>query len=103
MPNTPFPLGVYVGDPNGSDASAEATFEANYSAFSTLLGAKPQFLDVCTDQTQSISQWVSNASWEAWSMAQLVDTTSDDAGVTDNPTFVQWLSNTLQNAGVPVT
>jgi Ca-dependent carbohydrate-binding module xylan-binding len=74
MSNTPFPLGVYVGDPNGSDASAEATFEANYSAFSTLLGAQPQFLDVYTDQTQSISQWVSNASWEAWSMAQSVDT-----------------------------
>jgi Ca-dependent carbohydrate-binding module xylan-binding len=74
MANTPFPLGVYVGDPNGSDASAEATFEANYSAFSTLLGAQPQFLNVYTDQTQSISQWVSNASWEAWSMAQSVDT-----------------------------
>ena len=28
--------------------------------------------------------------------------TSDGADVPDNPTFVQWLSNTLQNAGVPV-
>jgi hypothetical protein len=28
--------------------------------------------------------------------------TGDGAGLSDNPTFVQWLSSTLENAGVPV-
>jgi Ca-dependent carbohydrate-binding module xylan-binding len=74
MSSTPFPLGVYVGDPDGSDASVEATFETNYNNFVNTLGAQPQFLDVYADQTQPISQWVSNASWQAWSMAQSADT-----------------------------
>lgn len=31
---TPFPLGVYLGNPDNSSAANEAAFEADYSSFS---------------------------------------------------------------------
>jgi beta-mannanase len=67
---TPFPLGVFVGNPNYYDLNEEAAFETNFSAFSTLMGAKPQFLDQYADQRLPISQWVGQASWNAASVAQ---------------------------------
>lgn len=70
---TPFPLGAYLGDPNGSSASAEATFEANYSQFTSMTGIAPTCLDNYVDYTQPISAWVSNAGWQAWSDAQSAD------------------------------
>jgi hypothetical protein len=66
---TPFPLGVFVGNPNYYDSSEEASFEATFNAFSTLMGAKPQFLDQYADQRLPISQWVGQASWNAASVA----------------------------------
>ncbi|WP_426434887.1 Ig-like domain-containing protein [Bradyrhizobium genosp. P] len=69
-PATPFALGVFVGNPNYYVASEEATFEANFNAFSTLMGTKPQYLDQFGDQTQPISQWVGQASWDAESVAR---------------------------------
>ena len=71
--NTPFPLGVYAGDPNGSDSSAEASFESDYSSFVSTLGVTPTYLDTYIDYTQPVSDWVSNASWTAWSDAQSAD------------------------------
>jgi hypothetical protein len=32
---TPFPLGVFVGNPNYFDSNEEASFEASFNAFST--------------------------------------------------------------------
>src|ERR1700748_3415350 len=40
-PATPFALGVDVGNPNADSPSEEAAFEANFNAFSALMGAKP--------------------------------------------------------------
>ena len=71
--DTPFPLGVYVGNPNESDPSAEATFESDYSSFASTLGAAPTYLDNYIDYTQPVSDWVSNAMWAASSDAQSAD------------------------------
>ncbi len=67
---TPFPLGVFVGNPNYYDSSEEASFEANFNAFSTLMKTTPQFLDQYGDQRLPISDWVGQSSWNAASMAQ---------------------------------
>lgn len=73
VPTTPFPLGAYLGNPDNSSASNEATFEAGYNGLSQLMGATPQFLVSYVDQNQPISQWVGNAQWAATSAAQSVD------------------------------
>lgn len=70
MSSTPFPLGVYVGNPNGNDPTAEAAFQSQYNAFvKDMGGARPQFMDTFTDFSQDPSQWGANASWDAWSWA----------------------------------
>ena len=70
MPRTPFPLGVYVGNPNGNDAAANAAFEGQYNAFvKDMGGARPQFMDTFVDYTQDPSQWGANAAWSARSWA----------------------------------
>ena len=70
MASPPYALGVYVGDPNGSDPAAQAQWISDYNSFVDLMGTTPQYLDEYIDQRQSISDWPSNASWEAWSLAQ---------------------------------
>ncbi|MBR0934952.1 Ig-like domain-containing protein [Bradyrhizobium jicamae] len=65
----PFALGVDVGNPNISNPTQQASFEANLNAFSSLMGSGPQYLDQFGDQTQPISQWVSQAGWDAASVA----------------------------------
>jgi len=70
MSDTLFPLGVYVGNPNGNDPAAEAAFESQYNAFVTDMGgARPQFMDTFVDYTLDPSQWGANAAWSAWSWA----------------------------------
>ena len=69
-PVTPFPLGVDVGNPNADSPSEEAAFDANFNAFSALMGAKPQYLDQFGNQSDPISQWVGQASWNAEFVAQ---------------------------------
>lgn len=66
---TSLPIGVYVGNPNGSDPNAEATFTNSYASFTNLIGMQAQFMDAYVDQTKSIDQWIANASWSAWSYA----------------------------------
>ncbi len=71
MTTTAFPLGSYLGNPNGNDPTAQAAFEAQYNAFvHDMGGARPQFMDTFTDYTQAPSAWGSNAAWDAWSWAQ---------------------------------
>jgi hypothetical protein len=66
--NTPFPLGIYVGNPNGNSVSANATFEANFQSFeATMGGAKPAYMDAFVDPTLDPSQWAGSAGWSAWS------------------------------------
>ncbi len=72
-PTTPFPLGVYIGNPDNSSPANEALFEAQYNSFSQLMGTAPQFLDFFLDQNQPVSQWIGNAMWEANSASQSPD------------------------------
>lgn len=71
--STPFPLGVYVGDPNPGDPSAEAQFESDYTGFVNQMGATPTYIDSFIDASQPISSWVSGSSWQAWSNANSPD------------------------------
>ena len=65
---TAFPLGVYVANPDGNDASKEQYFETSYNAFvKDMGGAHPLFFNAFTDFSQDPSQWAANASWTAWS------------------------------------
>ncbi|KJC62753.1 hypothetical protein UP10_00820 [Bradyrhizobium sp. LTSPM299] len=92
---TPFPLGVFVGNPNYYDASEEVNFEANFNAFSNLMKAKPLFLDQYGDQRLPTSEWVGQASWNAASMAQspvLKDVT---------PVIGLPMTSTASNSGTP--
>ena len=66
----PFPVGVYVGNPNGSTPADEATFEANFASFQSAMGVRPRLITTYVDYRQQISSWPSNASWQAWSNAQ---------------------------------
>ncbi len=83
-------LGVYVGNPNGNDANAEASFEAAYNRFVAYMGQTPATMDVFVDYTQSISTWVNNAGWAAWSMAKSAPVKSlipvVSVGLVDQPT-----------------
>lgn len=67
---TQFPLGVYVGGPNGSDASANAGFDARYGGFKRVMGTDAKFMGAYIDQGKPIQDWASNASWTAWSWSQ---------------------------------
>jgi hypothetical protein len=69
--NTAFPVGTYVGGPDGNDPPANAQFEATFDQFSTITGVRPKFMDAFTDNSQgNPSTWVSNAGWAAWSWAK---------------------------------
>lgn len=76
--NTAFPLSVFVGGPNGSDASVRNTVTNQFNSFVSTMGAPPQFMNGYIDQGQSIDRWPSNASWTAWSWTQMPGT----AGIT---------------------
>ncbi len=67
--STPFQLGAYLNSPDGSDPSAEAAYEANYNSFVNLMGISPTYIDSYIDYRQPIGDWVSNASFQAWSTA----------------------------------
>jgi hypothetical protein len=67
--STPFALGVFVGNANISDSSAEATFDAENEGFDSLMGATPTFQNVYIDFTQTPSDWLSNVQWSAASAA----------------------------------
>ena len=92
---TPFPLGVFVGNPNYFDSNEEASFEASFNAFSTLMKTKPLFLDQYGDERLPISDWVGQSSWNAASMAQspVLD------GVT--PVIGLPMSSTASGSGTP--
>jgi beta-mannanase len=73
MTSTPFPLGVCLDEPNPGDPSAEAQFEADYTSFVNLMGTTPSYINTYVDNTQPISSWVANSSYQAWSNANSPD------------------------------
>ncbi|MBV9828887.1 MAG: hypothetical protein JO001_24955 [Alphaproteobacteria bacterium] len=66
---TPFPLGAFLNSPDGTDPSAETAYQVNYNSFVQLMGTAPAYIDSYIDYGQPISDWVSNASFQAWSTA----------------------------------
>ncbi|MGI4806827.1 MAG: hypothetical protein ACRYF2_01815 [Janthinobacterium lividum] len=67
---TTYPLGLYVGNPNGNDPAANEVFLDAFDAFKTVMGVSPQFMNTFVDFGQDPSQWTSNAGWSAWSWAK---------------------------------
>jgi hypothetical protein len=63
--STPFPLSVFVGNPNTPGSSAEATFDAENEAFDSLMGTTPAFQNTYIDGSQAPSDWASNAAYFA--------------------------------------
>ena len=70
MSATPFNLGGYFNGPNTGDPNARAAFEAEINSFIQLMGTTPQFVDTYVNQSKSVSDWVGDASWQAWTTAQ---------------------------------
>ncbi len=70
MANTPFPLGVNVGGPNGSDPAVQAQWDVRFKSFVDTLGAQPQFMNAYLPDSHSISQWGGDAGWVSWSWEQ---------------------------------
>ena len=69
--STRFPIGVYVGNPNGNDSAAETSFDADFNTFvSGMGGVTLTSMNAFTDFSQDPSQWASNAGWTAWSWAK---------------------------------
>jgi hypothetical protein len=64
---TPFPLGVYVGNPDGTTPAYEALFEKNFASFALAMGATPKLITTYVDYRQQVASWPSNAAWQAWS------------------------------------
>ncbi len=62
----PFPVGLYVNNPDGSN---ESTFDGGYLSFGSAVSARPHFILNYIDYTQQVAAWPSNASWQAWSNA----------------------------------
>jgi hypothetical protein len=92
---TPFPLGVYLDEPNPGDPPAEAQFEADYSSFVNLMGTTPSYINTYVDNTQPISSWAANASYQAWSNAN----SPDANGLT--PVIALPMSSNAAGAGTP--
>lgn len=64
------PLGVYVGNPNGNDPAAEASFDNTVNSVSSTIGQAPQFIDTFADFSGSWSNMVASAGWNAWSQSK---------------------------------
>ncbi len=65
-----YAVGGYFGNPNGNDATAEASFENQFNSFVSTMGAKPVTMNAFVDFSHDPSTWAANASWTAWSWTQ---------------------------------
>ena len=70
MTTTPFPLGVYVGNPDDTSAATEAAFNAEFASFTSCMGEAPTYMDTYLEVTDPISTWASTTAWAAASFAQ---------------------------------
>jgi len=69
--STRFPLGVFVGNPNSSDAAAEKSFETDFNNFVSVMGgARPTTMNAFVDFGQDPSLWAGNAAFTAGSWAK---------------------------------
>src|SRR4051812_2126587 len=69
--STRFPLGTYVGNPDGSSVSAEQAFEGRYDAFvKDMGGARPKYIDAFTDWGRGAAGLPGSAGFTAWSFAK---------------------------------
>jgi len=64
------PLGVYVGNPNGNDAGAEAAFDSTFNDLKSTIGQAPALLDTFVDFTGGWLNMIQSAQWNAWSQSQ---------------------------------
>ena len=64
---SPYALGLYVGNANGNDAAAMASFKAAFDAHNTIVATKPKFFNAFTDNSNDPSNWAASAGWAAWS------------------------------------
>ena len=60
---TPFPLGAFVGRPNGSDATAQ--LDTRYDQFAALMGTAPIYMNAFINHAKSIANWPSDVDWTA--------------------------------------
>ena len=66
----PYPLGTYVGNANGNDPVAMASFKAAMDGHKAALGGvRSKFFNVFTDFNNDPSTWAASARWAAWSSA----------------------------------
>jgi len=66
-----FPLGTYVGNPNGNDAGAMASFKRQFDAHVAAMGGvRPKYFNIFTDFGQEPDRWPESARWAAWSSTQ---------------------------------
>ena len=70
MITTPYPLGGYFNDPASGDPVAESLFNNEVDSFTQLMGTTPSFIDSYVDDTHPISQWVTDAGYQAYSAQQ---------------------------------
>ena len=95
--NALFALGVYLGNPNGSDAGAEQAFENSYTSFVKTLGQKPVYISNYIDNSQVPYAWVGNTQWQAWSNSQ------SPIARTLIPVISMQMSSTDSSAGTPMS
>jgi hypothetical protein len=67
MSTTPFNLGGFFYGPNSGDPTPFAT---QVNSFTQLMGAAPQFVNHYINESKPISDWVGDASWQAYSTTQ---------------------------------
>ncbi len=90
-----FTLGVYLGNPNGSDPNAEQAFEQSYASFVSTMGVAPTYVSSYVDSSRPIVAWVGNEQWQAWSNAQ------SPIAKSMIPVLSLQMSSTDANAGTP--
>ena len=95
--NALFALGVYLGNPNGSDPGAEQAFEQSYTSFVGKVGVKPAYISNYIDNSQVPYNWVGNTQWQAWSNAQ------SPIARTMIPVISMQMSTTDSSAGTPMS
>ena len=95
--NALFALGVYLGNPNGSDPGAEQSFESSYASFVKTVGVAPMYVSNYIDNSQVPYDWVGNTQWQAWSNSQ--------SPIARNmiPVISMQMSSTDSSAGTPMS
>ena len=92
-----FTLGVYLGNPSGSDPVAEQAFEQGYNSFVSTVGVKPTYISNYIYNGEVPYNWVGATGWQAWSNAQ------SPIAKTMIPVISMQMSSTDPSAGTPMS